>query len=359
MPKENETNVSANSELIIPQMKRIKRNDLTFGRQLGEGEYGVVLMAEAKNILPNERSTTVAIKMMRYSDDDTIKKAMLAELKIIILIGQHLNIVNFLGAVTENIDKNELMIVLEYCPYGNVLDFIRSNKANFVDCSCQTLDVWRKFSKISDGMTTERKSTRTRFNTKDLICWSKQIADGMAFLKSKNVCHGDLAARNVLLCEKNVVKISDFGLARAYNYGGFYKKSGNDRLPYKWLALESMSHQIFNIATDVWSYGVLLWELFSLGVAPYPGIPLDDSFYTLLVEGYRMDRPRYATQKIYDIMCMCWKADPKLRPSFDNLAKMFNAMVPLDLQDHYMSLNDPYNDENNECFNDNNEFENV
>lgn len=276
------------------------------------------------------------------------------------------------------------MIVLEYCPYGNILDFMRSNKSNFVDCSRQTLEAWRKHSKVSDEMNSER-GPRTRFNTKDLICWSKQIADGMAFLKSKNVCHGDLAARNVLLCEKNVVKLSDFGLARAYDYGGFYKKSGKDRLPYKWLALESMSHQIFNIATDVWSYGVLLWELFSLGVSPYPGIPLDDSFYTLLVEGYRMDKPRYANQKIYDVMCMCWKVDPKQRPSFDNLAKVFNDMVPLELQDVsivsfspqfqllnfinfnfvfyssqlYASLNDPYKDENNRSLNDNNQMENV
>ncbi|XP_058170203.1 platelet-derived growth factor receptor alpha-like [Anopheles ziemanni] len=293
--------------------------------------------------------------MMRCNDDERIKKAMLAELKIIILIGQHLNIVNFLGAVDDKNQNHDLMIVLEYCPYGNILDFIRINKSNFIYCSSQSLEAWRTDSTISDVMTSEEGLFRTRFNTKDLICWSKQIADGMAFLKSKNVCHGDLAARNVLLCEKNVVKISDFGLARAYNYGGYYKKAGKDRLPYKWLALESMSHQIFNVATDVWSYGVLLWEVFSLGVTPYPGIPLDDSFYTLLLEGYRMEKPRYANGKIYDIMCMCWKADPKLRPSFANLANMFNAMIPSDLQDHYMSLNDPYNDENNRCLNDDNQ----
>lgn len=105
-PKLNETNNLANSELIIPQQKRIRRKDLRFGRLLGEGEYGVVLMAEAKNVIPGERSTTVAIKKMRYNDDRIIKKAMIAELKIIILIGQHLNIVNFLGAVDEKIQNS-------------------------------------------------------------------------------------------------------------------------------------------------------------------------------------------------------------------------------------------------------------
>ncbi|KFB47570.1 hypothetical protein ZHAS_00015536 [Anopheles sinensis] len=255
-------------------------------------------------------------------------KPMISELKMIILIGQHLNIVNLIGAVTENIQNNELMIVLEYCRYGSVLEFIRKKKSNFVDSMDPQHD-----SRQTENLEQSNGGLRTTFQTIDFICWAKQVADGMNYLASKNVIHGDLAARNVLLCEDNVVKISDFGLARSFNYKNMYKKKGKDRVPYKWLALESISDQIFSVASDVWAYGVFLWELFSLGTVPYPGIPLDEHFYHLLHGGYRMEQPRYANRPIYDVMLLCWNENPNLRPTFDKLARVFNAMLPKELQD--------------------------
>ncbi|KFB42826.1 VEGF receptor [Anopheles sinensis] len=343
---------------IVPAEYRFDKNNLILGRKIGEGEFGVVLMAEAQYIKVGEPSTTVAVKMMQGFGGESIRNSILAELKMIILIGRHLNIVNLLGAVTENIRNDQLMIILEYCRYGSVLEYMRENKSNFVHCNLGLNMAWmasQQYWSIGEL----NGEDRTHFRTTDLICWSAQVANGMKYLASKNVFHGDLAARNILLCEKNVVKISDFGLARVFNRGSYYKKTSKDRVPFKWLALESISKQKYSVQSDVWAYGVLLWELFSLGTNPYPGVPVDEHFYDLLKGGYRMPKPAYANEAVYDLMFSCWNEDPNLRPSFPRLSHVFHQMLPNSMRIHYITLNDPYEEANLRQVNSENEESKV
>lgn len=110
--------------------------------------------------------------------------------------------------------------------------------------------------------------------------------------------HGDLAARNILLCENNVVKICDFGLSRSMQLDPNYRKLSDTPLPFKWLAIEALCERVFNTATDVWSFGILMWELFSLGDSPYPGMDADDQLIMRIHDGYRMARPAFATQEM-------------------------------------------------------------
>lgn len=110
--------------------------------------------------------------------------------------------------------------------------------------------------------------------------------------------HGDLAARNILLCDDNVVKICDFGLARSMYKSDNYKKKGETPLPFKWLAIESIGDQVFSTFSDVWSFGIVLWEFFSLGKVPYPGMDADQSLYFKLRDGYRMEKPDNSTQEM-------------------------------------------------------------
>lgn len=163
--------------------------------------------------------------------------------------------------------------------------------------------------------------------TTDLVCWSFQIARGMDYLASKKVLHGDLAARNILLCENNVVKICDFGLARSMYKSDNYKKKGEAPLPFKWLAIESIGEQVFSTYSDVWSFGIVMWELFMLGKVPYPGQDANENLYFKLKEGYRMEKPPNATQSLYDIMLSCWFANAESRPLFHVLEKQLSTLL--------------------------------
>jgi len=128
--------------------------------------------------------------------------------------------------------------------------------------------------------------------------WSKQIAEGMEYLGSRKVIHGDLAARNILLDEKRIVKITDFGLSRQlYDYNDYIKKQ-QEPLPWRWMALESLKYMTFSVHSDVWSFGVTLWEIFSLGEIPYPGCAWTLDFVDDLEEGLRMGKPKYAAPEM-------------------------------------------------------------
>lgn len=134
--------------------------------------------------------------------------------------------------------------------------------------------------------------------TSTLVGWGFQVARAMEYLSSRNILHGDLAARNVLLCDDNVVKVCDFGLARTMYNSNNYKKKGEAPLPFKWLALESLTDHVFSTHSDIWSYGIVMWEFFSLAKVPYPGMNADENLYMKLRDGYRMEKPKYANQEM-------------------------------------------------------------
>lgn len=172
----------------------------------------------------------------------------------------------------------------------------------------------------------------------------------MDYLSNRGILHGDLAARNVLLCRNRIVKICDFGLSRKIQIDEDYQKESSvigwdlfhnlyysfefplkGPLPIKWLALESIKRKTFNTSTDVWSFGVFMWELFSLSSVPYPGIATVD-LLRLLEEGFRLERPMYATKEIFKIMKSCWRESPLRRPTFTQLSHLLAQHISPDIK---------------------------
>uniref|UniRef100_A0AAY4ACC0 receptor protein-tyrosine kinase n=1 Tax=Denticeps clupeoides TaxID=299321 RepID=A0AAY4ACC0_9TELE len=309
------------------------RERLRFGKVLGSGAFGKVVQATAYGLLSPDSVTTVAVKMLKPSAHSTEKEALMSELKVLSYIGNHVNIVNLMGACTLG---GPLLVITEYCCYGDLLNFLRRKRDEFF--SLKTGDGYYKNILSQDGndngympmRSYQRKSNLSdccsgkddlSLDTEDLLSFSYQVARGMEFLTSKNCIHRDLAARNVLLTQGRVTKICDFGLARDITTDSSYVLKGNARLPVKWMSPESLFECVYTFESDVWSYGILLWEIFSLGNSPYPGIPVDITFYRMIQDGYRMTEPEFAPSEIYELMRNCWNTDPLKRPSFKKLVE--------------------------------------
>uniref|UniRef100_A0A8C3A5X3 Vascular endothelial growth factor receptor 3 n=1 Tax=Cyclopterus lumpus TaxID=8103 RepID=A0A8C3A5X3_CYCLU len=328
----------------------ISRDKFRLGKVLGHGAFGKVIEASIYSISKSNSLDTVAVKMLKDGATASEHKALMSELKILIHIGNHLNVVNLLGACTK--PNGPLMVIVEYCKYGNLSNFLRAKREFFLpyrDRSPKTQSQVRRM--IEAGRIDQRSQSsnppnenptdlwKTPLTIEDLICYSFQVARGMEFLASRKCIHRDLAARNILLSESNIVKICDFGLARDIYKDPDYVRKGNARLPLKWMAPESIFDKVYTSQSDVWSFGVLLWEIFSLGASPYPGVQIDEDFCKRLKDGVRMRAPETASPEIYGIMLACWHGEPKERPTFPALVQILGDLLQDNSLPDYIPLN--------------------
>ncbi|KAJ1213780.1 hypothetical protein NDU88_001411 [Pleurodeles waltl] len=313
------------SELELPADPKweLSRSRLTLGKPLGEGCFGQVVMADAVGIekdKPN-KATTVAVKMLKDDATDKDLSDLVSEMEMMKMIGKHKNIINLLGACTQD---GPLYVLVEYASKGNLREYLRARRPPGMDYSFDTC-----------------KLPEEQLTFKDLVSCAYQVARGMEYLASQKCIHRDLAARNVLVTDDNVMKIADFGLARDVHNIDYYKKTTNGRLPVKWMAPEALFDRVYTHQSDVWSFGVLLWEIFTLGGSPYPGIPVEELF-KLLKEGHRMDKPANCTHELYMIMRECWHAVPSQRPTFKQLVEDLDRVLTVTSTDEYLDLSVPF-----------------
>uniref|UniRef100_A0A4W4E6R3 Fibroblast growth factor receptor n=1 Tax=Electrophorus electricus TaxID=8005 RepID=A0A4W4E6R3_ELEEL len=313
--------LSGVSEYELPQDPRweLSRDRLVLGKPLGEGCFGQVVMGEVLGMdkdKPN-RITKVAVKMLKSDATEKDLSDLISEMEMMKIIGKHKNIINLLGACTQD---GPLYVVVEFASKGNLREYLRARRP-----------LGMEYCYNPDQVPVENMSI------KDLVSCAYQVARGMEYLASKKCIHRDLAARNVLVTEDNVMKIADFGLARDIHHIDYYKKTTNGRLPVKWMAPEALFDRIYTHQSDVWSFGVLLWEIFTLGGSPYPGVPVEELF-KLLKEGHRMDRPSSCTHELYMMMRDCWHAVPSQRPTFKQLVEDLDRMLSLTSNQEYLDL---------------------
>ncbi|CAH3158937.1 unnamed protein product, partial [Pocillopora meandrina] len=233
------------------------------------------------------------------------RKDLLSELELMKQLKPHPYVIKLLGCVTKS---EPLLVLIEYVPFGDLLGYLRKSRG--------LNDTYYKDPDIKP---------QTNLTSQQLIKFAWQIADGMSYLSSIPVIHRDLAARNVLVGEGETCKVTDFGMARDVQEDNIYEKKTRGRLPVKWTAIEALLYGKYTTRSDVWSYGILLYEIFTIGGSPYPRMD-GRKIANLLQEGYRMPKPQHVDDKLYDIMIKCWKDDPNLRPSFEKLRNKLKEM---------------------------------
>ncbi|XP_069725242.1 macrophage colony-stimulating factor 1 receptor [Phaenicophaeus curvirostris] len=368
------------------------RNNLQFGKTLGAGAFGKVVEATAFGLGKEDSVLKVAVKMLKTSADTDEQEALMSELKIMSHLGHHENIVNLLGACTYG---GPILVITEYCRYGDLLNFLRKKAESIIiqdstldtsldstadyknidlekkyirsdsGFSSQGLETYVEMRPVSSSSSTSSDSAQARgksseeedeiredlrpISLSDLLQFSSHVAQGMAFLASKNCIHRDLAARNVLVSDGRVAKICDFGLARDIMNDSNYVVKGNARLPVKWMAPESIFDCIYTVQSDVWSYGILLWEIFSLGKSPYPGMVVNSKFYSMVKQGYQMARPDFAPLEMYSIMQACWSLEPTQRPTFDQISCFIQKELEVHKEQDYTNLPSAAAEEDSGC----------
>lgn len=260
----------------------IPRSEIQLVKRLGRGNFGEVYYGKWKN------NTEVAVKTLREGTMST--QAFLEEAAIMKKF-RHKRLVQLFGVCSE---EEPIFIVQEYMSKGSLLDFLRNEEGK-------------------------------QLGFDELIYIAFQIASGMEYLESKQLIHRDLAARNVLIGENNIAKICDFGLARVIEDNEYCPKQGS-RFPVKWTAPEAIVYGKFSIKSDVWSYGILLMELFTYGQIPYPGMH-GREVIEMVEKGYRMPKPtsHVLPDEIYQIMLNCWDARAENRPTFEFLTHYFEG----------------------------------
>ncbi|XP_069705196.1 tyrosine-protein kinase transmembrane receptor Ror-like isoform X2 [Periplaneta americana] len=276
--------------MLVPQLPR---ETLCFVQEIGEGCFGKVYKGELRRE-DNQQPEVVAIKVLKESATCEAEEDFMREVDIMSAF-RHSNILSLVGVVLREAGNSPWM-VFEYMPHGDLAEVLRSNS--------------RQFWKPVPGLAPLTKES--------LLSVALQIAAGMEYLAGQRFVHRDLACRNCLVGSGLSVKIADFGMSRDVYTCDYYKIGGSRLLPVRWMSPESVMYGRFTLESDVWSYGVVLWEIYSLGKQPYYG-QSNEEVVKLILQGIMLIPPEDCPQVIWDLMRSCWKTEPRDRIRFSDI----------------------------------------
>ncbi|CAG9560239.1 unnamed protein product [Danaus chrysippus] len=289
------------------------RNKLRLQTLLGQGNFGQVWKAEADDLNGHDGLTRlVAVKTIKESASQKEKQELLHEIYIMQKIGTHPNVVTLLACCTE---QEPYLLIMEYVMCGKLLTYLRERRSR-----------------------PDRFSGSGALTSRDLTVFAYCVARGMDFIASKGIVHRDLAARNVLVDHNKLCKIADFGMSRTAGASG----RARGALPVRWMAPEALMYNVHTHQADVWSFGILLWEIVTLGSTPYAAMS-GREVAAAVSEGYRLERPPHCAPPLYHAMHACWHADPSQRPSFASLkATLAELLQNEPVEGNYVDLDSFY-----------------
>uniref|UniRef100_A0A667ZDM8 Tyrosine-protein kinase receptor n=1 Tax=Myripristis murdjan TaxID=586833 RepID=A0A667ZDM8_9TELE len=274
------------AEMYVPDEWEVAREKISLSRELGQGSFGMVYEGMAKGVVKDEPETRVAVKTVNESASMRERIEFLNEASVMKEFNCH-HVVRLLGVVSQG---QPTLVIMELMTRGDLKSYLRSLRP-------------KEWSNLSLPP------------LKKMLQMAGQIADGMAYLNANKFVHRDLAARNCMVAEDFTVKIGDFGMTRDIYETDYYRKGGKGLLPVRWMSPESLKDGVFTTNSDVWSFGVVLWEVATLAEQPYQGLS-NEQVLRFVMEGGLLEKPQYCPDMLFELMRMCWQYNPKMRPSF-------------------------------------------
>ncbi|XP_060614199.2 insulin receptor-related protein [Anolis sagrei] len=276
------------SNMYIPDEWEVPREKITVLRELGQGSFGMVYEGIARDIEGEGQETRVALKTVNELATMRERIEFLKEASVMKAFRCH-HVVRLLGVVSQG---QPALVIMELMMRGDLKSFLRS---------------LRPEAENNPGLPPP--------SLKEMIQMAGEIADGMAYLNAKKFVHRDLAARNCMVSEDFTVKIGDFGMTRDIYETDYYRKSGKGLLPVRWMSPEALKDGLFNTHSDIWSFGVVLWEIATLAEQPYQGMSNEQVLHFVMDNGV-LEKPENCPEKLHELMTWCWRQNPRLRPSF-------------------------------------------
>ncbi|NXE30892.1 IGF1R factor, partial [Ardeotis kori] len=303
--------------VYIPDEWEVSREKITVIRELGQGSFGMVYEGLAVGLVAEGEETKVALKTVNelatmrerieFLNEASVMKAFKchhvvggrpwgregAQRGLATHVPPHLSPqVRLLGVVSQG---QPALVIMELMTRGDLKSYLRSLRPD---------------AENNPGLPPP--------SLKDMIQMAGEIADGMAYLNANKFVHRDLAARNCMVSEDFTVKIGDFGMTRDIYETDYYRKGGKGLLPVRWMSPEALKDGIFNTQSDVWSFGVVLWEIATLAEQPYQGMSNEQVLRFVMDNGV-LERPENCPDKLHELMGLCWQQNPRQRPSFVQL----------------------------------------
>uniref|UniRef100_A0A8C4YI72 Tyrosine-protein kinase receptor n=1 Tax=Gopherus evgoodei TaxID=1825980 RepID=A0A8C4YI72_9SAUR len=282
-------------------VQHIKRHNIVLKRELGEGAFGKVFLAECYNLSPEQDKILVAVKTLKDASDNA-RKDFHREAELLTNL-QHEHIVKFYGVCVEG---DPLIMVFEYMKHGDLNKFLRAHGPDAV--------------LMAEG------NLLAELTQSQMLHIAQQIASGMVYLASQHFVHRDLATRNCLVGENLLVKIGDFGMSRDVYSTDYYRVGGHTMLPIRWMPPESIMYRKFTTESDVWSLGVVLWEIFTYGKQPWYQLS-NNEVIECITQGRVLQRPRTCPKEVYDLMLGCWQREPHMRLNIKEIHSLLQNLA--------------------------------